>query len=164
MNPTTPTRILGVATAAYGAAVTVWPGILLRPSGLGTGAEPELRTLARSVALRDVISGIALATASGPGARAVAAVVRVGSDAADTAVFAHAMTGRPERGKTLTVTSVWGLLCLAAVVYERRASTRSWHRTLTDDDGQAGGLTVGTVARRRHGPRHRAAATIIDQE
>ncbi|MFD4431755.1 hypothetical protein [Nocardia sp. NPDC058497] len=124
MNPTTPTRILGVATAAYGAAVTVRPDILLRPSGLGTGAEPELRTLARSVALRDVISGIALATASRPRARAVAAVMRIGSDAADTIVFGHALKGRPERGKTLAVTSVWGLLCLAAAVYEHRGSIR----------------------------------------
>ncbi|MFD4356868.1 hypothetical protein ACFWPX_30250 [Nocardia sp. NPDC058518] len=145
MNPTTPTRILGVATAAYGAVVTVWPAILLRPSGLGTGAEPELRTLARSVALRDVISGIALATASGRHARAVAAVVRIGSDAADTVVFGHALKGRPERGKTLAVTSAWGLLCLAAVVYERSGSL------VRDAD-------------RRYGPRHRAAYTIIERE
>ncbi|MDO3646194.1 hypothetical protein [Nocardia mangyaensis] len=122
MNATTPARILGIATAAYGAAVTVRPAILLRPSGLGTGAEPELRTLARSVALRDVLSGIALAAAAGPRARAVAALVRVGSDVADTVVFGHALKGRPERGKTLAVTSGWGLLCLAAAVYEHRRS------------------------------------------
>ncbi|MFD9548117.1 hypothetical protein ACFWBG_12100 [Nocardia salmonicida] len=124
MNPTTPSRILGVATAAYGVAVTVRPEILLRPSGLGTGAEPELRALARSVALRDVLSGLVLATATGARARTVAAFVRIGSDAADTAVFAHVLRGRPELGKTLAVTSTWGLLCLAGAVYERRERTR----------------------------------------
>ncbi|MEV0333396.1 hypothetical protein [Nocardia sp. NPDC050717] len=118
MNATTPSRILGVATAAYGVAVAVRPEILVRPSGLGTGAESGLRTLARSVALRDVCSGLALATATGSRARAVAAAVRIGADAADTAVFAHALRGRPERGKTLMVTTVWGLLCSAAAAYE----------------------------------------------
>lgn len=120
MNPATPARILGVLTAAYGAAVAVRPAILLRPTGLGIGEEPELRVLARMVGLRDLASGVALAAASTPRARTMSALVRIASDTADTAVFARALAGRPERTKTLAVTSLWGLLSLAAMRYEQR--------------------------------------------
>ncbi|WP_067714022.1 hypothetical protein [Nocardia yamanashiensis] len=118
MNPSVPLRALGVATAAYGAAVAVRPEILLRPAGLGIGAEPELRALARMVALRDLASGLALAVARNRRARTAAVAVRIASDAADTAVFAHALAGRAERPKALAVTTIWGLLSAAAAVYE----------------------------------------------
>lgn len=120
MNSATPTRLIGVATAAYGAAVAVRPGILLRPSGLGTGAEPELRAAARMIALRDLASGLALATLSDPRARRAAAIIRVASDAADTVVFAAAPSGRAERAKTLAVTTGWGLLSALGALYEAR--------------------------------------------
>ncbi|MVU77579.1 hypothetical protein GPX89_10045 [Nocardia sp. ET3-3] len=120
MNTTTPTRLIGAATAAYGAAVVIRPALLLRPGGLGTGAEPELRAAARMIALRDLISGLALATLSDPRARRAAAIIRVASDAADTVVFAGALSGRAERAKTLAVTTGWGLLSALGALYEAR--------------------------------------------
>ncbi|GAB3203892.1 hypothetical protein [Nocardia tengchongensis] len=120
MKPAGPARLLGAATALYGAAVLLRPEILLRPTGLGTGAEPGLRATARMIALRDLISGLAWAVASTPRARRAAAAIRVGSDAADTVVLGLALRGRAERGKTLAVTSSWGLLCAAAALHEVR--------------------------------------------
>lgn len=125
MNAATPVRLIGAATAAYGAAVVLRPAILLRPSGLGTGAEPELRAAARMIALRDLASGLALATLSDPRARRAAAIVRVASDAADTVVFAQALNGRAERAKTLAVTAGWGVLSALAALYEARLGPRA---------------------------------------
>ncbi|WP_067814606.1 hypothetical protein [Nocardia inohanensis] len=124
MTAALPRRVLGAATAAYGAAVAVRPEILLRPSGLGAGDEPALRTLTRLVALRDLASGLAMAVASGPQARRGVVAVRLASDLADTLVFGRALAGRPERTKTLAVTGGWGLLCAAAAGYEAYADTR----------------------------------------
>ncbi|MGV9662078.1 hypothetical protein ACWDUL_19475 [Nocardia niigatensis] len=118
MNATAPARLIGLATAAYGVAVSIRPEILLRPTGLGTGGEPELRAAARLVALRDLVSGLALAFADDPRARRTAVIIRVACDVADTSVFALALEGRAERVKTLAVTSGWGLLCAASGVYE----------------------------------------------
>ncbi|MFD7843621.1 hypothetical protein ACFV4K_11905 [Nocardia sp. NPDC059764] len=133
MNPATPTRILGAATAAYGLAVALRPEILLRPTGLGTGLESEPRAAARLIALRDLASGLAMVVTSDPRARRTAIAVRVASDAADTLVFAHALRGQPERVKTLAVTSGWGVLCAAGALHEWRRGRGQRHRIAAHD-------------------------------
>ncbi|WP_330180101.1 hypothetical protein OHB26_27270 [Nocardia sp. NBC_01503] len=126
MNATIPARLVGVATAVYGAAVVIRPEVLLRPTGLGSGTEPELRATARLIALRDLVSGLALAIADDPAARRTAAIIRVACDAADTSVFGIALDGRRERVKTLAVTAGWGALCALAAGYEVRGG--GWPR------------------------------------
>ncbi|WP_282780446.1 MULTISPECIES: hypothetical protein [unclassified Nocardia] len=124
MNPATPTRLLGLATAVYGLAVAIRPEIMLHPAGLGTDEEPELRPLARLIALRDLASGLVMAGATDPRARRAATAIRVASDTADTVVLARALRGRPERPNTLLVTSGWGLLCAVSAGYERWGAGR----------------------------------------
>ncbi|WP_458689783.1 hypothetical protein [Nocardia tengchongensis] len=130
MNATIPARLLGGATAVYGVAVAIRPEVLLRPTGLGSGAEPELRAAARLIALRDLASGLALAITDDPAARRTAAIIRVACDAADTAVFGVALEGHRERAKSLAVTAGWGALCGLAAVYEAWAGDRA-RRTAT---------------------------------
>jgi hypothetical protein len=105
-------RLLGVATAAYGAAVLWRPSVFLRPTGLASG-EPSfaLSTTARAVAGRDVASGLAMAGARSPAGLRTAIAVRVGCDLADTVLFAVALRGRPEQAKSIGVAAGWGLLC-----------------------------------------------------
>ena len=58
------TRTLGVATAAYGAATMVKPGVLAPPTQLDTTpgeTSRPLQTLIRAIGVRDVASGIAIA-------------------------------------------------------------------------------------------------------
>ena len=58
-------RLLGVATAAYGAAVLVKPALLLKPSGMPVN-DADLHTFTRTLGVRDLASGIAMAVAPSP--------------------------------------------------------------------------------------------------
>src|ERR1041384_3702759 len=78
-------RLLGLATAAYGAAIVVKPELLLTPSGLPRH-EPHLHTFTRTLGIRDLASGVAMAVAPTRKAMRVAIGVRVASDAGDLVV------------------------------------------------------------------------------
>jgi hypothetical protein len=89
-------RILGLATAAYGAAVFAKPALLLKPSGMRTD-DQDLDMVVRTLAARDLVSGLAMAAAPSRKAMRLAIGVRVASDAADLVVLSRAMSGRPEQ-------------------------------------------------------------------
>ncbi|MEV6430732.1 hypothetical protein [Nocardia sp. NPDC051463] len=105
-------RAMGVATAAYGLAVTARPAILLEPCGWSPD-DRAVRAVARMAGLRDAASGLALAAAPGPGAMRLAITVRVCSDLADAVVLGTAVRGQRQRAKAIAVTAGWGLLCAA---------------------------------------------------
>ncbi|MCA1655533.1 MAG: hypothetical protein LC635_03605 [Pseudonocardiaceae bacterium] len=111
-------RLLGVATAAYGAAVFARPALLLKPSGMPPG-EKDLHTFVRTLAVRDFASGVAMAAAPSRTAMRVAIAVRVASDAGDLAVLGKAMSGRPEQKKIVAVAGGWGLLCALSALSTR---------------------------------------------
>jgi hypothetical protein len=106
-------RALGVATAAYGVAITVRPELLLKPSGMlrGDKPEPEQETFVRTLGVRDLASGVAMAFAPGRKAMRTAIAVRVASDLGDLAVLGQALRGKPERTKVMAVAGGWGALC-----------------------------------------------------
>lgn len=114
-------RLLGLATAAYGAAIFARPELLLRPSGLlrGDAAEPEQAAFVRTLAVRDVASGLAMTFAPGRKAMRVALAVRVASDVGDLAVLGHALRDRPERSKVMAVAGGWGALCALSALATR---------------------------------------------
>lgn len=112
-------RLLGVATAAYGAAVFAKPGLLLKPSGMRQD-DHELDAVVRTLAARDVASGVAMAVAPSRKAMRLAIGVRVVSDAADAVVLNRALTGKAERKKILAVAGGWGLLCALSALATRR--------------------------------------------
>ena len=112
-------RLLGVATAAYGAAITVRPELLLKPSGLPQDEE-NLHTFTRTLGIRDLASGVAMAVAPGRKAMRVAIGVRVASDAGDLVVLGKALAGKPERKKVVAVAGGWGLLCALSALATRK--------------------------------------------
>lgn len=116
-------RLLGAATAAYGVAIYARPALLLKPSGMlrGERPEPEQETFVRTLAVRDVASGVAMAAAPSGTAMRVAIGVRVASDLGDLAVLGRALAGRPEQKLIMAVAGGWGLLCaLSALTVRRR--------------------------------------------
>jgi hypothetical protein len=112
-------RLLGLATAAYGAAITVKPELLLAPSGLPRDA-PDLHTFTRTLGVRDIASGVAMAVAPGRKAMRVAIGVRVASDLGDMAVLGKALAGKPEQKTIVAVAGGWGLLCALSALATRR--------------------------------------------
>jgi len=114
-------RFLGLATAAYGAAVFAKPELLLKPSGMPTN-NPDLDTVVRTLAVRDLASGVAMAVAPSRKAMRLAIGVRVAADAGDVVVLNRALAGRPERKKILAVAGGWGLLCALSALTTRRHS------------------------------------------
>ncbi|GGN94410.1 hypothetical protein [Nocardia rhizosphaerihabitans] len=103
-----PFRLLGLATAAYGASVAVRPEVLLRPCGFETD-RPGNRALARMVGCRDAISGAAMVLAPDARVAWAAAGVRIAADLADALVLGAAVDPRLRR-TAIAVPLVWGLL------------------------------------------------------
>ncbi|HEY7592247.1 MAG TPA: hypothetical protein VH969_03770 [Actinophytocola sp.] len=114
-------RALGVATAAYGAAITARPALLLKPSGLLRGGrpEPEQETFVRTLGVRDLASGLAMAFAPGRRAMRTAIAVRVASDLGDLVVLGRALEGKPERTTVLAAAGGWAAVCALSALATR---------------------------------------------
>ena len=115
-------RALGVATAAYGVAITARPALLLKPSGMlrGDEPEPEQATFVRTLGIRDLASGAAMALASGRRSMRTAIAVRVVSDLGDLVVLGSALRGRPERPKVMAAAGGWAALCALSALATRK--------------------------------------------
>lgn len=115
-------RLLGAATAVYGAAIVARPALLLRPSGMlrGDRPEPEQAAFVRVLGIRDLASGVAMLVAPGRTALRTAIAVRVASDAGDLVVLGRALRGRPERTTVVVVAGSWGALCALSALATRR--------------------------------------------
>ena len=112
-------RLLGLATAAYGAAIFAKPALLLQPSGMPTD-DPNLDTVVRTLGVRVLASGVAMAVAPSRKAMRLAIGVRVASDAGDLVVLNRALAGKPQRKKIVAVAGGWGLLCALSALSTRR--------------------------------------------
>lgn len=112
-------RAVGVATAAYGLAVTVRPGLLARPSGLvdedGRTAEATGVSL-RPLGWRDAASGAALVLAPEGAALRTAACVRIAADLGDAALLGTTLPDRERRAKAVAVSLGWGALSAVALL------------------------------------------------
>lgn len=115
-------RALGVATAVYGAAITAKPELLLGPSGMLRDGEPEpeQEMFVRTLGVRDLACGVAMAAAPTRAALRTAIAVRVVSDVGDVLVLGRALRGRPERTKVVAVAGCWATLCALSTVATRR--------------------------------------------
>lgn len=116
-------RLLGVVTAAYGAAATTNPDFLIRPAGLDQdGPTPPGTALAcRAVGVRDLVSGVAMTAATTPAALRTAIAIRVASDLGDAAVLGTRLPDSQARRRTGAMALSWGLLCgLSAATVNRR--------------------------------------------
>ncbi|ANY06969.1 hypothetical protein [Pseudonocardia sp. HH130630-07] len=117
-------RLLGAATAAYGAAITAKPELFLRPTGLVSDGETpsgEQRTFTMAIGGRDLASGLAMLFAPAGTPLKTAIAVRVGADVADLAVLGGRLPDRDAREKATMVAAGWGALCaLSFLAADRR--------------------------------------------
>ncbi|MGQ0840602.1 hypothetical protein [Actinokineospora sp.] len=107
-------RALGAATAVYGAAVTIRPELMAKPTGLvdSDGAPARgVAVLTRSIGVRDIATGLAMVFAP-PGAPLRAAIaVRVVSDLGDAVGFGTGLADADARRKSAVVAGGWSVLC-----------------------------------------------------
>ncbi|MEU9498159.1 hypothetical protein [Streptomyces sp. NPDC048196] len=117
-------KVVGVATAVYGVAVSVVPDLLARPSGLvdeeGRVASATRISL-RPLAWRDAASGLALVLApEGPALR-TAAYVRIAADLGDAVLLGLTLPDRGRRRKAVAVSVGWGALSVLGLLGGDRA-------------------------------------------
>lgn len=115
-------RLLGFATAGYGAAVLARPALLAGPCGLTeAGGRPSatVAVLARALGARDLVSGAAMAAAPTRAASVTAIGVRVACDGADAILFGLALPDPKARRNAALVAGGWGLLCAASTLAVR---------------------------------------------
>jgi hypothetical protein len=115
-------RLLGAATAAYGAAIIASPALLLKPSGMLRGGrpEPEQAAFVRVLGVRDLASGLAMLFAPSRKAMRTAIAVRVASDAGDLVVLGQALKENPARPKVVAVAGGWAALCALSALATRK--------------------------------------------
>ncbi|SFB62973.1 hypothetical protein SAMN05216266_13228 [Amycolatopsis marina] len=113
------TRLLGLATAGYGAAIIARPELLARPCGLAGDREQVSQApalLIGAIGARDLASGVAMVLAPPGRARRIAVGVRVLSDSADALLFG---TRLPDPGKRRFVAAFamgFATLCAASTL------------------------------------------------
>jgi len=107
-------RALGAATAVYGATITIRPLLMAKPTGLvdpsGT-PEPGVAALTRSIGVRDVATGLAMAFAPAGAPLRAAIAVRVASDTADAITFGTGLPDAGSRRNSARVAGAWAVLC-----------------------------------------------------
>ncbi|GAA1959353.1 hypothetical protein [Amycolatopsis minnesotensis] len=115
-------KVLGVLTAAYGAAVLVRPATLTTPLDLdrGRGVASSLAMLARAMGARDLAIGVAMAVAPAGKPATVAVGARVASDVGDAVIFGTGLAKRNLKVKAVTAASAWGALCAISLLGNRR--------------------------------------------
>ncbi|SES37486.1 hypothetical protein [Actinokineospora terrae] len=120
-------RALGLATAAYGAAVTIRPALMAKPTGLVTlTGEPArgVAVLTRSIGVRDVATGLAMAVAPAGTALRTAIAVRVSADIADAVGFGTGLPDADARRKSALVAGIWAGLCALSALAAGRSRGR----------------------------------------
>lgn len=108
------TRVLGTVTAAYSAAIIVWPKLLARPCGLTTATgdvRPQTRALIGAIGARDTAIGVAMVCAPQGPALKTALAARVAADAADAVLFGTQLPQRSARTKVAAFAAGWAVLC-----------------------------------------------------
>ncbi|WP_156753805.1 hypothetical protein [Actinokineospora pegani] len=112
-------RALGVATALYGAAVAVRPALMAKPTGLvgGSGEPgPGVSVLTRSIGVRDLATGLAMALAPAGAPLRGAIAVRVVSDLVDAVGFGTGLPSARARKNSALVAGGWAVLCGLSVI------------------------------------------------
>lgn len=125
-------RAVGAATALYGAAVTVRPGLLAVPSGLTDAVgrtQEHTRTSLRPLGWRELAGGLALVAAPPGPALTTAAALRIAADAGDALVLGRTLPAGRRRAQAVALSLGWaalsatGLLATAAAAAPARTST-----------------------------------------
>ena len=124
-------RLLGAATAAYGAAITARPELFLKPTKLTTddGRPASGRsTLAMAIGGRDLASGLAMLLAPAGLPLRTAIAVRVGADVVDLAVLGSRLPDKDAREKATMVAAGWGAVCALSILAADKPRRGLLHR------------------------------------
>ncbi|PPK68909.1 hypothetical protein V5P93_001282 [Actinokineospora auranticolor] len=116
-------RALGLATAAYGAAILARPALMARPTGLVTSSGEPARgvaVLTRSIGARDLATGLAMAVAPAGAPLRTAIAVRVVADVVDAVGFGTGLPDASARGKSAAVAGAWAGLCALSALASGR--------------------------------------------
>ncbi len=121
-------KVVGLATAGYGALSIARPGLLARQLDLPkeAGATQQGAVVASyAVGVRDVVSGLSLVLLPAGRTRALAVAARVLFDVTDGLLWPRAV-GDPKTQKKIQVGALaWGGACAAAAVATAVSSRRS---------------------------------------
>ncbi|MCP9210708.1 hypothetical protein [Streptomyces cucumeris] len=116
-------RTVGTATALYGVAVTAWPALLARPSGLVDAqgrTEPATRVSLRPLGLREAASGLAMAVAPRGPALTTATALRIAADLGDAGLLGRTLPGRERRAAAVAVSVGWAALSVVGLLAPER--------------------------------------------
>ncbi|MFE9118621.1 hypothetical protein [Streptomyces sp. NPDC007172] len=115
MKTTDINRLLGAATALYGAAVMARPEWLAKPCALplepGGRVPGDTGLLIRALGSRDLVIGLAMVAATDDDARRFATWCRVAADASDAVIFGTQLPHRQARLKAAGAAVSWAALC-----------------------------------------------------
>lgn len=116
-------RVLGAATAAYGANELLRPQHLAKAANLGNPhqASPAVRVLGAVLGLRDIASGIAMMAAPAGRPLQAAIAARVAFDVGDCVAFTIGSPGRDTKAKVAGITLGWASLCAVSAKWAGRA-------------------------------------------
>ncbi|QKV90963.1 hypothetical protein HUT19_03755 [Streptomyces sp. NA02950] len=120
-------RTVGAATALYGVAVTAWPALLARPSGLVDAhgrTESATRVSLRPLGLRDAASGLAMAVAPRGPALTTATALRIAADLGDAGLLGRTLPGRERRAAAVAVSVGWAALSVVGLLAPGRDTRR----------------------------------------
>lgn len=107
-------RALGIATAAYSAAIIARPDLFTGPTKLTERGQTPPRGTAigvRALGGRDLACGLAMALAPAGAPLRTAVGVRVGSDVVDLVLLGTSLPDAEARTKAISVAAGWGALC-----------------------------------------------------
>lgn len=107
------TRVLGAATAAYGANELLRPQHLAKAANLGDPhqASPPVQVLGAVLGVRDIDSGIAMMAAPAGRPLQAAIAARVAFDVGDCIGFTIGSPGSRTKAKVAGITLGWATLC-----------------------------------------------------
>ncbi|MEU8828794.1 hypothetical protein [Streptomyces sp. NPDC048636] len=120
-------RTVGAATALYGVAVTAWPALLAKPSGLVDArgrTEPATSVSLRPLGLREAASGLAMAVAPRGPALTTATALRIAADLGDAGLLGRTLPGRERRAAAVAVSVGWAALSVVGLLAPERDTSR----------------------------------------
>jgi hypothetical protein len=161
-------RLLGIGTAAIGAAVVVRPDALASACGLADSdgkVRPGVAMLCRAVGARDLTSGLSMTFAPSPDPLRMAVVGRATADISDAVVLDLLRGDSQTRSMVATLAAGRGLLCALSGLTVRSDGTEEEAVEL------AGGKQApkqrranGECRAERPSPIRRWVSGIVDEE
>jgi len=116
------TRLLGLATAAYGTVIILRPEVVMKPCGLmePDGSLPaSAPPLVAAMGARDIAVGLGMALSRSSRTRRRYVFIRVVSDLSDAFTFGSRLEDPKARQKVMGLAGGWAGACAVASLFDR---------------------------------------------